>query len=330
MTTSTTDIIRRGLIKIDPARVLGLVDELDLRPSARVTAVVGVPLRSLQQRRDVASFAAGAPLPAVRAVLELLALEPLEKVVEALGDHAESPTFEQLSEAIEQVRASGTGDDDVVAVLCFAVGEAFPAAPHCRRLLEEREEWRLPELPAVASTTLVAPSREVDPALKEARRQRREQQRRKKVTSAPPRHAKAPKATLRDDQRVDARATETPSVIERRSARLTPRESALYETAHPLAGSVILALVPFDAVDPAAEEATAKERPALVVAASANGALVRGIYSQQFANRSVFAPWRRLRLDHVSFISDERVGVELASAPVVLGELTSEEWNGLF
>ncbi len=329
MTVSTTDIIRRGLIKIDPARVLGLVDELDLRPSARVTAVVGVPLRSLQQRRDVASFAAGAPLPAVRAVLELLALEPLEKVVEALGDHAESPTFEQLSEAIEQVRAAGAGDDDVVAVLCFAVGEAFPAAPHCRRLLEEREEWRLPELPAVASTTLVAPSREVDPALKEARRQRREQQRRKKVASAPTRHAKAPKAP-REDQRVVTRATQSPTVIERRSARLTPRESALYDAAHPLAGSVILALVPFDAVDPAAEEATAKERPALVVAAAAHGALVRGIYSQQFANRSVFAPWRRLRLDHVSFISDERVGVELASAPVVLGELTTEEWNGLF
>lgn len=329
MTTSTTDIIRRSLIKIDPARVLGLVDELDLRPSARVTAVVGVPLRSLQQRRDVASFAASAPLPAVRAVLELLSLDPLNKVVEALGDHAESPTFEQLSEAIEQVRAAGTGDDDVVAVLCFAVGEAFPAAPHCRRLLEEREEWRLPELPEVGAASLVAPSREVDPALKEARRQRREQQRRKKVTSAPPRHAKAPKAP-RDDQRVVTRVTESPTVVERRSARLTPRESALYDASHPLAGSVILALVPFDAVDPSAEEATAKERPALVVAASANGALVRGIYSQQFVNRTVFAPWRRLHLDHVCYLSDDRVPVELPVPLVTLGELTPEEWNGFF
>jgi hypothetical protein len=329
MTTSTTDIVRCSLIKIDPARVLGLVDELDLRPSARVTAVVGVPLRSLQQRRDVAAFAASAPLPAVRAVLELLALDPLNKVVEALGDHAETPTFEQLSEAIEQVRAAGMSDDDVVAVLCYAVGEAFAAAPHCRRLLEERDEWRLPELPEVGATSLVAATREVDPALKEARRQRREQQRRKKVTSAPPRHAKAPKAP-REDRRDVSLAPAPPTVVERRSPRLTPRESALYDASHPLAGSVVLCLVPYDAVDPSAEEATAKERPALVVAASASGALVRGIYSQQFANRTVFAPWRRLRLDHVCYLSDERVGVELPAPLVTLGELTPEEWNGFF
>ncbi len=329
MTVSTTDIIRRGLIKIDAVRVLELVDGLDLRPSARVTAVVGVPLRSLQQRRDVASFAASAPLPAVRAVLELLALAPLDKVVEALGDHAESPTFDQLSAALEQVRAAGMGDDDVVAVLCFAVGEAFPAAAHCRRLLEERDQWRLPELPEVGPGTLASRSREVDPALKESRRQRREEQRRKKVSSAPPRHVRAPKVT-RNEQSPRASVADVAPVVARRDPRLTPRESALYDAAHPLAGTVVLAVVPFDAVDPATEEATAKERPALVVAASPTGVLVRGIYSQQFANRTVFSPWRRLRLDHVSYISDERVGVELPVTPVALGELTIEEWNALF
>ena len=57
---------------------------------------------------------------------------------------------------------------------------------------------------------------------------------------------------------------------------------------------------------------------------------MRGIYSNQFANRHVFAPWRRLRLDHVSYISDERVAVAWSSPLVTLGELTNEEWNGLF
>ena len=335
MSTNGTDIVRRSLIKIDAARVLGVVDELDLRPGARVTAVVGVPLRSLQQRRDVAAFAASAPVPAVRALLEVIALEPLDRVVGALGEHAESPTYEQLSAALDALVASGMGDDDVVAVLCFAIGESFPAAAHCRRLLEEREAWRLPELAAAPSA---GPStvRGVDPAVKEARRQRREAQRRKKPATPPPtRHAKAVKVPRSETPASPALAPATPmaaasSVLGRRSARLTPRELALFDGAHPLVGSIVLADVPYDAIDPAAEEASAKERPALVVAASESGALVRGIYSQQFVNRHVFTPWRRLQLDHVSYISDERVAVEWASPLVTLGELTDEEWNGLF
>ena len=328
MTASTTDIVRRGLLKINATHLLGIVDELDLRPSARVTAVVGVPLRSLQQRRDVAAFAVGAPLLAVRALLELVALGPLDKVVEALGEHAESPTYEQLTGTLDELQGAGMSDDDVIAVLCFAVGESFAAAGHCRRLLEERDAWRLPALPEVVAVPVVAPTREVDPALKEARRLRREAQRRKKVVTPPPRHAKAVKPA-----RDEVRPTPPKEVlieVERRSARLTPRELALFDATHPLVGSVVLADVPYDAIDPAAEETSAKERPALVVAASDEGALVRGIYSNQFANRHVFAPWRRLRLDHVSYISDERVAVEWSSPLVTLGELTNEEWNSLF
>ncbi|MDE3082074.1 MAG: hypothetical protein KGJ39_01490 [Acidobacteriota bacterium] len=328
MTTSTTDIVRRSLLKIDPSHLLEIVDELDLRPTARVTAVVGVPLRSLQQRRDVTAFAASAPLPAVRAMLELVALGPLDKVVEALGEHAESPTYDQLAGALDDLQAAGMSDDDVVAVLCFAVGEGFAAAAHCRRLLEERVAWQLPELPAVTIAPPSAPPREVDPAVKEARRLRREAQRRKKPVTPPPRHAKAAKPV-----RADARPAPPPVVVaevERRSARLTPRELALFDATHPLVGTVVLADVPYDAIDPAAEETSAKERPALVVAASDQGALVRGIYSNQFANRHVFAPWRRLRLDHVSYISDERVAVAWSNPLVTLGELTNEEWNSLF
>ena len=328
MTENATDILRRGLIKIDPERVLAIVDELDLRPSARVTAVVAVPLRSLQQRRDVRTFAARAPAPAVRALMELIALEPLDQVVEALGEHAESPTFDQLSEALDELRAKSANDDDIVAVLCFAIGESFPAAAHCRRLLAEREAWRLPELPTVAPKSLVVSAHEVDPVVKEARRQRRESQRRKKVAPPPPRHAKAVK-TPREVSPAPTVAP-PPVAIERREPRLTPRERSLFSTTHPMVGTVVLADVPYDAIDPAAEEASAKERPALVVAASETGALVRGIYSNQFANRHVFAPWRRLRLDHVSYISDERVAVDWPSPLVTLGELTDEEWNGLF
>ena len=110
---------------------------------------MGIPLRNLQQRHDITTFATTAPIAAVTALLELLAMVPLEKVIAALGDHADTPNFEQLSAAIDAVRRDGSSLDDVVAVLAFAIAEEFPAAPHCRRLFDEREELALPDLPEV-------------------------------------------------------------------------------------------------------------------------------------------------------------------------------------
>src|ERR1700722_5636841 len=101
--TSTASVVVRGaLLKIGWAQVLATVDSLDLRANAKVSAVVGVPLRQLQQRRDVEAFVANAPMAAARALLEVLAMTPLEKVIDLLGDHAEHPTYEQLSIAVDQ------------------------------------------------------------------------------------------------------------------------------------------------------------------------------------------------------------------------------------
>ena len=189
-TASTSEIIRRTVLSLDPVAVLEVVDALDLRPSTKITAVVGVPLRSLQERRDVATFAAGAPLPAVAALLEVIAAAPLERVIAALGEHAEAPDFDQLSAAVDQVADEGVTRDELVAVLGHAAGEGFPAAPHCRRLLDERAEFALAELPSVS----VPPrplGREVDPAQRERRRARRAQRRR--PTTAPPRRPRRAK-----------------------------------------------------------------------------------------------------------------------------------------
>jgi hypothetical protein len=112
---------------------------------------------------------------------------------------------------------------------------------------------------------------------------------------------------------------------------LTPLESSRYDVDHPLVGTVVLVDVPFDAVDPDQPEATSKERPALVVAVSKDDVLVRPIYSNQAPSRSVFQPWRRVGLDHVSFIDDARVGVPVASTESQrpLAQLTVDEWNAL-
>ena len=179
-TGNAAETSRRALLKISEATILTTVDGLDLRGHAKISAVVGIPLRNLQQRHDVSTFAATAPIAAVTALLELLAMVPLEKVIAALGDHADTPNFEQLSEAIDVIVGDGASSDDVIAVLAFAIAEEFPAAPHCRRLLEEHAEWALPELPEIVVVPTTLNPKQTDPAIKEQRRRRREEEKKRK------------------------------------------------------------------------------------------------------------------------------------------------------
>src|SRR5580692_8432999 len=202
MTGNAAEISRRALLKISESTILTTVDGLDLRGHAKISAVVGIPLRNLQQRRDVTAFAVSAPIAAVSALLELLAMAPLEKVIVALGDHADTPNFEQLRDAIDAVVRDGASSDDVVTVLAFAIAEEFPAAPHCRQLMDEHPEWALPELPVVEVTSTNFTPKETDPAIKEQRRRRREEEKKRKrgpTSQRPARPVRAkPVAKTRD------------------------------------------------------------------------------------------------------------------------------------
>ena len=336
--TSASDVMRRALLKISPSTVLEAVDSLDLRAANRISAVVGVPLRTLQQRRDVADFAAKAPIAAVRALTEILAAGPLDDVVRELAEHADNPTFDQLSDAIDRLSAQGVGVDSIVAVLSFAVGEEFAAAPHCRRLLEERPPLELPTLPASAPAGTLASPKEVDPQIRAQRQARREAQRQQRQRKSPPTRPSrpgksAPSAVVRAKPVATGESPAplpAPSPLGRRPLMLTPSESARFSTENPLVAAVVLIEVPFDSLDPDYAELRSKERPALVVAASESGVLVRPIYSNTFTNRTLFSPWRRLLLDHVCYISDDRVALDLPTPrPEELGRLSDEEWNAL-
>jgi len=331
---SANIIVRSAFLKIDPDVTLRAVDSLDLRAHAKVSAVVGVPLRQLQQRRDVTAFATSAPIVAVRSLLELLALEPLEKIIEVLGDHAETPTFDQMAAAVDEIVASGSTTDDVVAVLAFAVGESFAAAPHCRRLFEEREELALPELPEFVALTVLAPAREVSPEIREQRKARREEEKRRKKSSSqsrPPRPTKMKGGSpARPEQSATVPTVVTPQVTEeRRRLLFTPLEQARFDVNHPLVGVVLVLDVPFDAQDPDLPDVTSKDRPVLVVAASSQELLVRPLYSNTAPSRTVFQPWRRLGLDHVSYIEDTRVVISDVHFDALrqIGQLTTSEWN---
>jgi hypothetical protein len=332
ITGNAAEVARRGLLKISEATVLGTVDELDLRGHAKISAVVGIPLRNLQQRHDVATFAASAPIAAVTALLELLAMTTLEKVIVALGDHADTPNFEQLSAAIDAVRADGASLDDVVAVLAFAIVEEFPAAPHCRRLFEERDELALPELPDVVISSSQLTPKETDPEIKEQRRRRREEEKKRKrgpTSQRPPRPTKSksqPKAPAKSNE---PRRTIEPSIEIRRPMNFTPAELDRFDPEHALSGTVVIVDVPFDAMDPAVPEQNSKERPALVVAASADALLVRPIYSSSAPTRNVLQAWRRLGLDHVCYVDDARVVLSVTPGEPLerVGRLTDQEWN---
>jgi len=335
-TSSATDIVRRGLLKITDSTVLAVVDSLQLKGNTKVQAVVGMPLRTLQQRRDVTTFATTAPIAAVKGILELLAMQPLERVVEVLGDHADSPSFDQLSAAVDQLVADGASIDDIVALLVFAIGEEFPAAGHCRRLLDERTEF---ELPVLTSTDVVTPllvAKVIDEHVREQRRARRELEKKKKKQTATATRLVRP-VKVKAVQKVKPAAPVKPAVeavaipeVDRRRLTLTPGELAAFSTDHPLVGSVILVDVPFDAVDPEQPDLKSKQRPAVVVGASNDGVLVLGIYSNQTPSRVLFQPWRRLGLDHVSYIDSGRIVITMSSNALDrLGVLTVEEWNTL-
>jgi len=331
LTGNAAEISRRAILKISESTILTMVDGLDLRGNAKVSAVVGIPLRNLQQRRDVTTFAVSAPIAAVGALLELLALTPLEKVIAALGDHADTPNYEQLRDAIDAIIRDGSSADDVIAVLAFAIAEEFPAAPHCRRLVEEHPEWELPDLPVVeVASTNFAP-KVTDPEIKEQRRRRREEEKQRKrgpTSQRPPRPTKAKPAPKAPSAPSPATAVVPETVESRRPIIFTPAELERFDAEHALVGTVVILEVPFDAVDPDVPEQKAKERPALVVAASDEAVLVRPIYSNDAATRNVFQAWRRLGLDHVSYVDDARVAVVAPTASLErVGRLSDQEWN---
>ena len=331
---SANTIVRAAFLKIDPDVTLRAADSLDLRAHAKVSAVVGVPLRQLQQRRDVTAFATTAPLAAVRGLLEVMALAPLEATIELLGDHADSPTYEQLSEAVDQLLASGSSNDDVVAVLAHAIGASFPAAPHCRRLLEERLELSLPALPEVVAPTVLAAPKEVSAEIREQRKLRREDEKKKKKSASsarPPRPTKAKGGSSRPDTRSTTPPPPPPPSEERRRLLLTPLETSRFDVEHPLVGAVLVVEVPFGGNDGDQPDVKSKDRPALVVAASNDELLVRPVYSNPSPARTLFQPWRRVGLDHVSYVADERVIVSIADLEPLqqLAQLTTTEWNSL-
>ena len=332
LTASPNDLMRRALVAMDQDFVLEVVDSINL-VGVKLPAVVAVPLKSLQKKHDLASFAAGAPIDAVLGLLELLSVDALEKIIELLGDHAEEPNYDQLKAAVDALRVDGGTRNHIIAVLAFAAGQEFPASPSCRRILDEEADLHLPELEVTTGTASLLNPKEQDAAILEQRRLRREEEKAKKKAQAE--KAKGKVKYEKKAKPAPAAAPVAPVVVAaldvtRRSVPLTPAEAAKFDAAHPLAGWVVATDVPFDAIDPAMPDVHSKVRPAVVVAASQEGVLVRGIYSNETPSRSLFQAWRRAGLDHASYVDSVRIAIGPDVEVEKLVKLTDEEWNSLF
>ncbi len=323
---------RRALLTFDRTELLSLVDELDLRPGAGLNAAIGVPLKNLQKGRDLERFATLAPPAAVSALLQLVCGHALNAVVDELGDNSANPTHDELETALRAVRARDVTRDQALAVLVIAIVDAFPAAAHCQAIIDSDPDYALAELPESAPVSRITTTKSVDPAVKEQRQRRREEQKAKKKpvpAPVPPRRSRAvtpPAAPV-----VSAEPAASPLPPEEwRSVRLTPRESERFVSAPPAAGTIVLADVAFDDVDPLVPDQTSKERPALVVAASGDAVLVRPIYSLDGPGRMLFGPWRRAGLNKACYVSDDRIVVEAPLHTLTrVGNLTVSEWNAL-
>jgi hypothetical protein len=186
------------------------------------------------------------------------------------------------------------------------------------------------------TASLLSPKEQDQQVLEQRRIRREEEKARKKAQAekaaakkAQPKNQKKAKPATAAPEATSSLVVPTSSTTVRRAAKLTPMESNNFDPGHVLAGWVVMTEVPFDAIDPTAPEMQAKIRPAVVVAASAEGVLVRGIYSNDGMSRSLFQPWRRVGLDHVSYIDDAHTVVSVDAELTKLAKLTDDEWNAL-
>jgi len=106
-------------------------------------------------------------------------------------------------------------------------------------------------------------------------------------------------------------------------------EESRFDADHPLAGSVVVIEVPFDALDPFSP--TSHRRNARCWSSPRRVRNYSSVLSTpKRRHEMIFAPWRRVGLDHVSYIDDARLALTQGSEPLRRSALTTAEWNALF
>jgi len=343
-------VVLAALSRVD-ARSLKESLQLVTDPRTPIGKPIANALAALRKHRDPASVLGRAQYRAAVPVAAAVYSEQcLSAVIEALGDHADDPTREQLLAAIDAVVADH--DDATVAVMLASVADGeMPASDLCFTLLDTDErfgvtDWRRFERTATAPATRPTAVATVSDEQREARRakkQREVDERRRKAEAAAraaeqvrlarkrERLAHADRPTVAPGEPVPAAVLPT---MGRRRAILTPLEEEEFDRDDPWSAGVVLAWVPFDAADPDHPDLDGKVRPCVVIAGSATHLLVRpgysagGVRSRDWKSHPV-RHWRRSGFDEPTWIDVDAVRVTRPeNGPT--GFLEPDDWNSLW
>ncbi len=286
----------------------------------------------------------------------------LAATIEALGDHADDPTREQLLEALDAVRSEH--DDVTIAVMLASVADGeMPASDLCFDVLATDPRYGMSgwaeevATPDVSTAPDQRTTGDTDPrGASTGDTDRRDARRRRKQRDAEQRRRAADAARKVEEKRRQARkemriatagqpsATGSGSTTEDRMTRvvgshvrrptLAPAEAREFDPDDPWVSGVVFAWVPFDSVDPGNPDLDGKERPCVVVAGSATHLLVRAGYSESGVRsrdwKSVpVGRWRDAGFGQPTWIDVQTVRVERPGTGPV-GWLATEDWNALW
>ena len=345
------------------AMLLAALDKVEARSLKEALQVVADPrfpiatpianaLAALRKHQDPSSVLGKAQYRAALPYAAALYAEPcLAAVIEALGDHADDPTREQLLEAIDAVTADH--DDATVTVMLASVADGDMAASElCFSLLESDERlglsgWqqfeRSAAKPAVTRTVVTSGTSEAQREARRAKKQREADERRRKAGAAANAAEQVRLARKKERAAASDRPAKNPGAsvsapvlpgMGRRRAVLTPLEEEEFDRSDPWSAGVVLAWVPFDAKDPDHPDVDGKVRPCVVVAGSSTHLLVRpgysagGVKSRDWKSLPV-RHWRQSGFDEPTWIDVDAVRV---TRPQIgpSGFLEPDDWNALW
>jgi hypothetical protein len=345
-------MLRAALDRVD-GRSLKEALQLVADPRFPIAKPIANALAALRKHRDPSSVLGKAQYRVALPYAAAVCAEPcLAAVIEALGDHADDPTREQLLGAIDAVAADY--DDVTVTVMLASVADGQMAASDlCFAVLDSDQRFGLPGWQQFERSASESTASQPAAVASGASEEQREARRTKKRREAEERRRKAGAAAKASEQVRQARkkeratASERPSVspgesvraavlptMGRRRAVLTSLEEEEFDRDDPWSAGIVLAWVPFDAKDADRPDLDGKVRPCVVVAGSPTHLLVRpgysagGVKSRDWKSLPV-RHWRKAGFDEPTWIDVDAVRVPRPETGPG-GLLEPADWNSLW
>jgi hypothetical protein len=362
-----TALLRAALARVDRAELTAAL--AGTMPQPRAPLAARNAFNALRRRRDPdAVLNRPQYRPALALVGAAVSEECLAACIEQLGDHADDPTKEQLTDALDAIGADFS--PSTMAVMLASVADSeMPASDLCLEILSNDDRFGLteaagadageaPEGEPVAEGASDTPSADGEPEPERAGagtpdadvrreerrlRRRRDAEARRKRTDAAQRSVEQVRRARRrrpEPPSEKARSTAVAAVLAseaprlRRRAVLTPAQEREFDRDDPWSGAVVFAWIPFDDGEEGSD-IDGKSRRCIVVAGTSKHLLVRPGYSEGGVKSRDWKAvelrgWRRAGFDQPTWIDFAAVRVERDPEVTPVGWLSAEDWNALW